>query len=360
MKKTVLFVGAFLAFQTAIAQNGLENIVVEKYYISDVADSTDAATNGAVSPLRVGSTTYRVFADLLPDYTFIQLYGTPEHSLMVNTTTDFYNDPNYGSTLPQGTSLNNTKKNTTLIDSWFSVGGVCAGKMGVLKTEDTDGSIGNLQNILANADANAGIPINGNNAQDGLLPGTPLSPNVLGITSELDIFDQSVGNSFLVNNGTIAALGGVEGVTPSNMVLIGQFTTDGTFSFELNIQIGTPTPGESEMYVASTPTGDERSIPSLIYESEANTNDLTEEEITSLNVTVFPNPASDNLTIQLAKVASDFSYLVTDVHGNTVISKATIVGSKVTTVDVSNLTEGIYFIQVTANNFSTITKVVKH
>ena len=358
MKKTILFVGAFLAFQSAIAQNGLENVVVEKYYISDLADSTDAATNGAVSPLRVGSTTYRVYADLLPGYTFIQLYGTPEHSLMVNTTTDFYNDPNYGSTLPQGTSLNNTKKNTTLIDSWFSVGGVCAGKMGVLKTEDTDGTIGNLQNILANADASAGIPINGVDAQDGLMPGTPLSPNVLGITSELDIFDQSVGNSFLVNNGTIAALGGVEGVTPSNMVLIGQFTTDGTFSFELNIQIGTPTPGESETYVASSPTGNEISIPTLIYESEPNTNDLT-EEISSLNVSVFPNPANDNLTIELAKVANNFSYVVTDVQGNTVVSHTTISGSKAATVDVSNLTAGIYFIEVTASNFSTTTKVVK-
>jgi hypothetical protein len=46
--------------------------------------------------------------------------------------------------------------------------------------------------------------------------------------------------------------------------LIAQITTDGDFSFELNIQIGTPY-GGVENYVAKNPVGNEIMLPSLTY-----------------------------------------------------------------------------------------------
>ena len=58
------------------AQQGLESIIVEKYYVSDAADSADAADNGAVYALKAGMVTYRVYADLLPNYSVIWLSGT--------------------------------------------------------------------------------------------------------------------------------------------------------------------------------------------------------------------------------------------------------------------------------------------
>ena len=53
-----------------------------------------------------------------------------------------------------------------------------------------------------------------------------------------------------------------------NRVLIAQITTDGVFEFELNIQIGTPTKGVSQNYVARNPIGNEIMLPSLIFKSE--------------------------------------------------------------------------------------------
>ena len=199
MKKTIFFACAF-ASSFACAQ-GLDSVVVEKYYVSNLADSLNADLNGATSPLRVGSVTYRVFADLADGYKFIQMFGNPEHDLKISTTTDFYNDPNNGTVFPQNTSVVNTRKNTTLIDSWLAVGGVASGKMGVLKTEDTDGSIGNAHGVLENADATSGLPINGTGAQDGLMPGTPIIPNALGLGTATDIFDQTPGDSLVVNGG---------------------------------------------------------------------------------------------------------------------------------------------------------------
>ena len=74
MKKSLLFIAVVFNSFLSFAQVGLEGIVVEKYYVSDAADSTDAADNGAVYPLHVGSVTYRVYANLLAGYEVVQMF----------------------------------------------------------------------------------------------------------------------------------------------------------------------------------------------------------------------------------------------------------------------------------------------
>jgi hypothetical protein len=368
MKKIVLpicFFALSSLFTKMHAQAGLEGIVVEKFYISNAADSIDAVNNGAVYPLYVGSTTYRVYANLLPGYKVIQMFGNAAHPLQIETSTAFYNDPNFGFKVYQGTSVNNTKKNTTLIDSYITVGGVANGLVGVLKAEDTDGSIGNLQGILANTDPQMGLPITGTNAQDGLMPGMPIIPNVLGISTELDIFDQTAGSSFSTTNGAIAALGGMDGVTPSNHVLLGQFTTNGEFSFKLNLQILTPTAGVSETYVADTPNGSELTDTTLIYHSNPNGGGgagleeaLTESEL-SIQYQVYPNPANESFAIRQSgnMMQSDFDYLVTDLSGKTVV--AGHAKTKNTMVDTSSLRTGIYLVTMTQDGLTYTTKLIK-
>lgn len=349
MKRTLLLVSTILALNTSFGQQGLEKIIVEKYYVTNAADSIDAATNGAIAPLRVGSVTYRVYADLLPDYKFIQMFGSAAHQLKITTTEDFYNDPSYGATFPQGISVNNTKKNTTLIDTWLSVGGICTGKMGVLKTEDTDGTIGNNQSILANTDASIGAPIMGANGKDGIATGSPVSPNVLGITTELDVFDQTKGNSFVVNDGAIAALGGVAGVTASNTVLLGQFTTFGQLKFELNIQIGTPTAGESQLYVAKNPTGSEMSIPTLTYASPISSVGVN-ELANNLTVSVFPNPSSGNVFVEGIKASTIENMRVVDMNGKETNVSVSPISENSVELETKQLTPGVYVVVIATAN----------
>ena len=345
MKKSLLLIATVFTSFIAFSQVGLEGIVVEKFYISDAADSTDAGDNGAVYPLHVGSTTYRVYANLLPGYKVIQMFGTPEHTLNVHTTTAFYNDPNYGFKVYQGTSVNNTKKNTTLIDSYMSMGGVADGLCGVLKIEDTDGTIGNNQGILANNDALAGLPITGIDGVDGLMPGTPNVPNVLGITTELNIFDQSVGNDFTTNNAAIAALGGVEGVTPSNHVLLGQFTTDGVFSFRLNLQVGTPVLGESQIFVPDSAAAGELVDSTLVYSSVPSVGVEEIAVISNVEFSAYPNPCDNQLTlIQSNNQVDKVNLKMFDITGRVVMSD--VYWSSKHTVDTSNLPSGIYTVQL--------------
>ncbi len=367
MKKIVLSI-SFIALSSiltkTVAQVGLEGIVVEKFYISNAADSIDAVNNGAVYPLYVGSTTYRVYANLLPGYKLVNLFGNVQHPLNIETSTAFYNDPNFGFKVYQGTSVNNTKKNTTLIDSYISMGGVANGQMGVLKTEDTDGSIGNLQGILANTDPQMGLPITGANSADGLMPGTPNTPSVLGISNELDIFDQTAGSLFTSTNGAVSTLGGVEGVTASNHVLIGQFTTNGDFSFKLNLQILTPVPGESQIFVADTPTGTELTDTTLIYNSNPNGGVGIEETVASavlsIDYTVYPNPTSVTFAIRQTgnMTQSNYDYAVTDLSGKTVLAGHS--NAKTTQVDASNLQTGIYLVTMTQDGIVSTSKLIKN
>ena len=66
------------------AQQGLEGIIVEKYYISN---ENDKAVDGDGGELPNNSVTYRVYVDMLPGYIFQAAYGVPEHELKISTTT---------------------------------------------------------------------------------------------------------------------------------------------------------------------------------------------------------------------------------------------------------------------------------
>jgi hypothetical protein len=263
-----IFVALFACSFAAAQAQGLQGIVVERYYVANAADVTDATTEGAVVPLTTGSVTYRVFVDMAPGYKFSQIYGSPTHTMTVSSTANFYNDPNWGVSLDPGTvTTTNIRKNTGMIDSWFTTGGTAVGKVGVRKSDDTDGSLGNAQSILANELGGCfGSVINGAGAADGLVNATAntyLEPNALGLGSALDVLDQTAGSSITISNGAIAALGGVVGATADNLVLIGQFTTTGSLSFALNVQLVNIASGVAENYVASNPVAGELTSTSL-------------------------------------------------------------------------------------------------
>lgn len=253
---------------TRAFSQGLQGIVVEKYYSANAADVADATVEGATTPLTVGATTYRVYVDMAAGYKFSQIYGSASHNLTISSTANFFNDPNYGVSVDPGTvSTVNIRKNTAMIDSWLTTGGVASGKAGCMKSEDSDGSLGNTDGLLANNPGSCyGLTISGAGAQDGFLNSTVttyLAPNTLGLGSSLDVLDQTPGSSITITNGGIAALGGIVGPTGSNMVLIGQFTTSGSLSFTLNVQLINVATGDPENYVASSPVAGELTHPSL-------------------------------------------------------------------------------------------------
>ncbi len=269
MKKILLLCLTFVSY-FAEAQNGLECLVLEKYYVSNANDATVNSVGGV---LPVGSVTYRLYADMLPGYKFQAVYGVDvapagpsagDHLLRLQTSTLFFNNEDRGDIVPSFTKAR-CADNTVMLDSWLSVGAACSGNYGILKSQDNGvANVVNGDGVLQNNDPSAGIPLT---QQDGLIAGTPGSVTKVGIDSIAEFFNNqnngTNGPLFATYNGSWACLGGCSGPdTTDNKVLIAQITTDGVFSYELNIQIGAPN-GAVERYVAKDPVGDEISLDCL-------------------------------------------------------------------------------------------------
>lgn len=254
------------------ANDGLEKMIYEIYYISDEKDSTDS--NGGKLP--PGSVTYRVYADLLPGWRLIAIAGYSAHQLIFETSTEFFN---YGDGRGERFGLNirhDKLDNGTLpLDSWVTLGAASNAQQGVPKNIDPDGSVlsgndgGSMEipgGLLTNNLATAGVAISQN---DGLIENTDSTTvTSIDITPGLDLsmFDDENGPSFSTNDGSWYNVDGVKGATPENIILIGQFTTNGTFRCELNLQI-TPDYGASLDYVAKNPLSNEIQDSSLIFSS---------------------------------------------------------------------------------------------
>src|SRR5436190_16466012 len=177
----LLFVTAFVNAQ------GLENIVVEKYYVSDQNDyDMSLTTSGDTLP--VGSVTYRVYVDMLPGYNFQAAYGNIEHTLFFQTSTAFFNNSDRGASTPDGITKLNLKKNSVMLDSWLTVGSAGKALFGVPKSLDNGVALVNTDGMLQNNDVAAGIPVT---TQDGLLDtaGTGVKLQTVtsvGIQSDMD------------------------------------------------------------------------------------------------------------------------------------------------------------------------------
>ncbi len=269
MKKQLFLILSFLSFQFAFSQ-GLEDVIVETYYISDANDATD--TDGGFLP--AGTTTYRIYIDLAPNYKLETVYGSPDHELRIETTTLFFNNEDRGELSGDLIGDNRLDDNTVALDSWVTIGAASESHFGVLKTEDIDGSIvGGLNNdggsagisagLIANDDPDAGIPLT---TADGLIDGVVSSTQLIADdVSIFDVFDNvNDGPIFSTNNGAWAVLGGLEGPTSENRVLVAQITTNGDLSFSLNIRVNTVDgSGDPIDYVSGTPVGDEVFFPAL-------------------------------------------------------------------------------------------------
>jgi hypothetical protein len=249
-----------------MAQNGLEDVIVEKYYISDANDTSGKVRSGF---LPVGSTTYRIFLDLLPGYRFYAAYGKAGHELKIETTTSFFNNEDIGNKIPNVIPRHTLGRNTVMLDSWLSAGSAGENYYGVLKDDDdTIETVVHEKTFLQNKNKEAGIPVQ---KRDGLLncPHTPFTI-VFGIDSaSVVFFNQNVGSKFKTVNGAWGCLGGAVGADSlnSNRILIAQVTTNGDLSFELNLQIGKRN-SPPQYFVARNPIGDEIMLKALSFNSK--------------------------------------------------------------------------------------------
>jgi hypothetical protein len=280
------------------------------------------------------------------------------HTLLLTSTAPFFNNEDRGDVMPDGISLANTKTNTVMLDSWFSVGATASGQMGLLKSEDTDGSVGNTDGLLTNSSVWMGTPITGAGAQDGMKAGTPQSVITVGLTTELDVFNDVslLNDTFKTTNGSIASLYGSVGPTVTNRILVGQFTTKGKFCWQLNLQIKDTVNNVIQNYVALNPTGAEMTHASLRGCDSTGTFTAMNEHQSSSGpgINLYPNPVQDILTMEInvSEGNSASSYTIYNVLGNAVVHKdlGVVSTKRVEKIDISSFPSGIYVVEVSSTN----------
>jgi hypothetical protein len=296
-----------LTAQTTPDGAALEGVIVERYYI---ADSLDAADEDGSAQLVEGAVTYRVYLEMKEGYDLQVLGGFANHAITFNTTTSFFNNEDRGEAWGDAINDIHLNKNTVAIDSWLAAGAASDAHWGVLKTDDPDGTMLNNNDggsvgvpLLANDAPGVGIPLN---VVDGLFQDTvpPPSSTFVGVAPE--IFNTG-GASYSDENFGLAVLGDLHCPTPGNKLLIGQFTTDGMFSFCLNLWLKIPDSlvcvdcPDYIVYYANLLPGDTAesagvlgdytfSIPGLCYSSDQQTVDC----LGVPNGTALPGTACDD------------------------------------------------------------------
>jgi len=260
----ILIIAVFIFFGSAQAQVAqIENVIVETYYISDSADATDTS-GGRV--LLEGSTTYRVYVDLVPGAKIKSIYGDVNHALRFASDSLFYKNINAPQKVKFGYQINKpwitTNRDNPLLalDTWLTIGLATKVNPGILKAEDPNGSLlgGTLNDggsefisggILVNDDPAAGIPLV---SQDGLAPNVTgsLTWQNFGFADSCIFGIDKIDSVFLSYEALLEQTSGTKGSTPDNKVLVAQLTTRGKLSFELNLEIIDSITGNTIRYVA--------------------------------------------------------------------------------------------------------------
>ncbi len=395
MKRTILCLSTLSLLTASIAFGqyappdceAVEEIIVERYYISDESDATDE--DGG--QLANGSTTWRVYVDLKSDYVLQSLFGSEDNLLSIETTTEFFNNEDRGEELGDAIPANRLGDNTVALDSYITLGAASDEHLGVPKSADTDGQIiagsendggsdGVEGGLLINDLPEIGIPLT---EADGLVEGTIISAGtgeaaaVTTIGLDASTFaDQNSSDPFIVENGAWAVLGGVVGPTDENRILIAQITTDGDLSFQLNMRIGIPEDLQcntsnchedmdfvavmtEEQMVASIANDRICTLDGLIFTSTAFSTD--DKGFAAEGFSLYPNPTLDAITVALNPNRADQStFRVFDIYGRVI--KAGIPNQSfkgILTLDVSDLPAGTYLIEIENQGERAVQRFVK-
>jgi hypothetical protein len=266
MLKNCLFVFLILPFSTILAQEGLKEVFVEKFYTLNKADQQKSNLTGVKEK---GLVTYRIYVLLDSGYTLQAIYGAPSHVLYIKSTTNFYNHPGIGSTFPNRIPDKSLKKNLSYLDSWLSIG-ACSETFFAVPLRYQSSPLP----VTLEWDKNYYLNSKGRDSKltfrdaPGMyyIDSLPV-PTMYQIDEQLKGLNmESNTSAFVIKNGAWACMGKGSAAPAKlpNAILIAQITTAGKLSYQLNLQIGTPS-GKSIRYVANDPNSEEFTHISLIH-----------------------------------------------------------------------------------------------
>ena len=187
----------------------------------------EIAHNSPNIPELDGYTSYRVFAQTNSPLDFVtEVTGeASECPASVCSTGDWFNDFDFGGNLGQTTSLALWDIfETTRFDTYYTIGYSSASTLGIPEAEDLN--LTDANGYLGHEDTNATTTCGSVGAWQSIFAAAPSGECIIDISD-------AIGGAWFALNGDPNGYG--TGV--NNSVLLGQFTTNGTFSHDLNISV---------------------------------------------------------------------------------------------------------------------------
>ena len=119
--------------------------------------------------------------------------------------------------------------------------------------------------------------------------------------------------------------------------------------------------GASILTINTTLNGDldmnnDTLVSSILFENCSTTG--IEENNTSINFNVYPNPATDYVTIKLDESASDIKVDLVSVTGKLIYSASSINNNRIG-IDLSSVSKGVYFLKISVDSETVLQKLVK-
>jgi hypothetical protein len=273
--KYILVLIVLLVHKICIAQ--VENVIVETYYVTDANDEADTIGGG----IEIGTTTYRVYIDLKEGSRLKKIYGDQYHPIVFKSTKKFFNNKVDGQSFGYLFNKNRLDENTVALDTWLTLGQISNSNLklnGILKSDDRDGQLiagsNNDEGLLINNNSQIGIPLT---QADGIdtINYAPSGMYNYGILNALNSSDSTIFGSLIDTNQFVSYDAGIQNsgtigiIRNKNQILIGQFSTKGEFSFEINVEVEEPDGINTKIvkYVARKDTlfEDEKLSPFLRY-----------------------------------------------------------------------------------------------
>jgi hypothetical protein len=250
--KNLFLLALTLTAMTGSAQ--LENLYIEKYYISDANDATD--TTGGV--LTEGTTTYRIYAKLIPGSAVARIYGDVAHPFSISSTETFFNHGTEGKTFGKDFLKPRLGESLVALDTYLTLGQVAKQGpnlyFGIPKNQDSDGSfIGGTnsdggsemlpQGLMNNQTTEMGLALTQADGIDTMQIASS-NWNSAGILDFITGNDSTIfgslvsGNAFYSEQFYLTSSIPYDGVlADSNFVLLAQLTTAGELSFNINLDV---------------------------------------------------------------------------------------------------------------------------
>lgn len=261
--KTFIHCSILFLFTAALnihstAQSLIDSLIVETYYVADESDIAYSNIDDDIYQLPEGAITYRVYLDLAEGVQLKSFFAEEGFEFYIGAEGDFWNHGDRGETWGFDFRDNRLDENTAALDSWLTFGGATEDHWGVLKEEDTDGSVfATDENPLL---SNSGYGGRDLNESDGLIP-SDLETVPLNFNDPLGVFDATFGEEihapeFRSTNFRVQTAGLSYGLS-GNKILIGQFTTVGELELNLNVEL-INADGEIVQYVGTETNGNEK------------------------------------------------------------------------------------------------------